>query len=83
MRGPRCVGLRRVLIHQMCVLGPATATEVFHLHHLRQHSLVEMILQSWHGEIALVNLVFVVLERIMMNIIVHRNMTCIIVIHIM
>ena len=72
VRSPGCVRLRSVLIDQMRVLGPSTASKVLDLHHFRQHSLVEMILQSGHSEIALVHLVFVILKHtkieIMMNI---------------
>jgi hypothetical protein len=52
-----------ILIHQMCVFGSTTATEILNLHHFRQNSLIEVIFKSWYSKIAFENfLVFVLLE---------------------
>ncbi len=39
-----CYEMELYLVHKMCVLGSARATKIFHLHNLRQDSLVKLVL---------------------------------------
>src|SRR5699024_387080 len=57
---PALVKRSGILVHQMSILGTAGTTKVFHLHHRRQHRLVEVILQRGLGKVSLQHMLVLV-----------------------